>query len=561
VASGQVRRFLSHEVARTGGASGGWSRGRAWLLAGVIAAVAAVAFIPSLDNEPVLDDAVLLGDPALTDPARWGELPFRGLFSGARSFGGYYRPLTVLSLALQRWEPGSPVRGLHWVNLLLHATVSAGCFLVLRRVLPGRDWAFLAAALIFAVHPVHVDTVDPISGRGDLLAAGLLLGAWVSFHRRWEGDVRRWMLAVGLTLFAGALLAKESAAVFPVLALAGAWASTPGSRAWRGRAGDYGWMLVILASYLALRTAVLGGLVERGLPDPVDNPLVGAGPAGRAVDLGVTWWNAARLLVLPWRLSPDYSTGALGAAGAGALAAAAAGWGLALLLAWVWLASARRDGAVFLGLSILLIAYLPVANLLLTAPVLLAERLLYVPSLGFAVLVGCGLARLRRPSPVAASAALAVLTLALGARTWSHHRDYRNDLAVWECATSATRGSAKAWYNLGNARMRLGDEPAAAAAFQQAVETMPELAIAWSNLGIALGRAGDPAAAEGALRRALSVDPGLAQAHAGLGSIALRRGDLAAARRHLRLSLALDPDQPDATALRSLLDGLRPSDP
>jgi len=548
---------------------------RSRLLGGVVIFLAAVAvFLPSLGNGLVLDDAALLEPLSHPDDLRWRDLFTQGLFSDVRPYGGYYRPLTSLSFAAETALGGAAPARRHLTNLLLHAGVSVGAFLLLCRLLVGTGGLAFAAGLLFALHPVHVDAVDPITGRGDLLAAGLLLAAWSVFHRgRTAVEGGRWRLLgpwVAAGLYAAALLAKESAIVLPALVLVGAW-GTGGARRFRDllrRPGDFAPLLGVLLLYLGARTLVLGALIEPGLPDPLDNPLAEAGGLAGWVGVPAVWLRAARVLVWPWPLAPDYSTDSLLLPVSVTDLRVAAGWALALgaALAWAWTArrmwrdpARRRRGASFLGLSILLIPFLPAANLLFVAPVLFAERLLYLPVLGFTLLLAAAGARLleavtqERMRRTLSGAVLVAVAAACAGLTLAHHAAYADDLAVWSQATKVVPGNAKAWYNLGNAWMRRSRFRAAAEAYLQSVERRPELAIGWSNLGVARAREGDGPGATEAFERALSLDAGLVQAHAGLSSQALRRGDIEAARRHLTSALLLDPEGPDAATIRALL--------
>ena len=318
----------------------GASRRSGLLGALVIAAAGFLLHLPSLDHAPVLDDATLLSDAAAAESA--GELFGRGLFGGVRGYGGYYRPLTALSFRAEA-ALGVGLRGAHVTNALLHALVAVAAFVLLRRLLGGLFVPF-ASALLFAVHPVHVDAVDPVTGRGDLLAAAFLLLAWVAFHVRRQGAPGGAIaLAVSALLFAAGLLSKESAAVLPALVVAGEWVARRGQRkAMARRPGDYAVLLAVVAVYLALRTAILGGLIEPGLPDRLDNPLAGAGLAARMGTAPVAWLEMARLLLWPWPFSPDYSGGALELPSGPLDPRVLGGWVLALTLLGAWLWTGRR---------------------------------------------------------------------------------------------------------------------------------------------------------------------------------------------------------------------------
>jgi tetratricopeptide (TPR) repeat protein len=549
--------------------------GRIWerpaTLTTLVCAVAVGVMLPSLTHQPVLDDAALLSPAALPGAGDLAAHFGRGLFGGVRPYGGYYRPLTTLSLAWGRDLFGGGQRAQHAVNIGLHAAVAASAFLLLRRLLQGvvekPVQVACAAALLFATHPVAVDAVDPVTGRGDLLAALLLLLAWDRFEARRRGAGSLLALVGGAACFAGALAAKETAVVLPLLLLCGGVAEPHAARRVRW-APDLVLLLAILAAYLGIRTAVLGGWMEPGLPDPLDNPAAGVGTVARLAAASTAWLQAAVVLVWPSVLSPDYSGEALRPALALGDPRALAGLGVAVLLAVGWVAATRRGGGAAIAIPLLVLPYLPGANLFFAAPILFAVRLLYLPLLGFALLVVSAVAFLlgrfpgTRPGRGWAGAVLLGVGVAtLSSVTLALHPYYRDDLTVWDRATQVGPQNAKAWYNLGNAWMRRGEAGNASAAYERSVGLRPGLGIAWANLGAARAASGDLASGEAAFRRALEVDPSLAQPHAALGALAAARGEIVEARRHLRTALVLDPALPDAGRIRALLATLDAGSP
>ena len=537
----------------------------------LVCAVAAAVMLPSLTHGPVLDDAALLAPSALPPAGNLAAHFDRGLFGGVRSYGGYYRPLTTLTLAWDRDLLGGTQRTHHAVNIALHAAVAAAAFHLLRRLLVGvvasPAGLACAAALLFAVHPVALDAVDPVTGRGDLLAALLLLLAWGRLDARRRGEGSALALLGGAACFAGALAAKETAVVLPLLVVCGGLAGRGAARRVRWRP-DLVLLLAILVGYLGIRTVVLGGWLEPALPDPLDNPAAGSGSLVRLAAASTAWLEAARILLWPSALSPDYSGEALAPALTFGDPRALAGAGVALLLMVGWIAAVRRGGGAAIAIPLLVVPYLPAANLLFAAPNLFAGRLLYLPLLGFTLLAVSVVTSLLAQLPGlgagrrwAGPGLLAAGVVLLASATLMLHTHYRDDLAVWQRATEIGPGNAKAWYNLGNAWMRRGEAGKAGTAFERAVTLRPGLGIAWANLGAARASAGDLDGAEAAFLRALAADPGLAQPHAALGALAAARGETLAARRHLRTALVLDPDLADAGRVRQLLAALEAAGP
>ncbi len=141
----------------------------------LLLAVTMLVFGNTLLNSFTLDDGVyILSNSAVTGPS------VRGLFEPDKT-NHIFRPVTFATFALNWAVGGAQPFGYHLLNLLLHAAVILLLYLVLRTLLeplPRAATAALAAAWLFAVHPIHTEAVASIVGRSELLAAGFLLVAW-----------------------------------------------------------------------------------------------------------------------------------------------------------------------------------------------------------------------------------------------------------------------------------------------------------------------------------------------------------------------------------------------
>jgi hypothetical protein len=516
--------------------------------------VALLIFVPTLGHDFVWDDrSILMPNRALGDWSRLGENLTSEFFRESQEPGAfdYWRPLVVLSHMVERSLFGDRPSGYHAVNVLLHAATSLLVFLLGLRAL-GRPLPALAAGLLFAVHPVHVEVVAWVSGRSDLLVGLFLaLALWADWQWARTGR-RRWQL-VTLVGFAAALFAKESAAVFPALVAArifllGPPGETPRAtitRALRGALPS----LALLGAFLLLRY----GLLDVVPPESV------AGPAHRLA-LFWTWWSAlwlyARLLVWPAELSIVHELPLASAPWSWTLAG-----GLAVLAVALWGAFRLRrtaPGASF-GLLLLLVGMAPLTNFLLPitshrdAVFPVAERFLYAPSIGFCLFLAwlflqalpralaraggggrdrAGGARLRRAIPPA------LLGLVLLAGLWAsalRASDWKDETTLFAATLRKSPRSAMANLNYGTAVMDLArSEPSAdkrRALMHRALEHL-ERAVALApsnyrghydlaNLYQALGR---PEAAEASFREALRLYPELFQAMVNLGSILAQTG-------------------------------------
>lgn len=163
-------------------------------------------------NEFVWDDPIVLGQQ-LHVFHTFGDIFFPP--QHIPQFGQlYYRPLIILSYVFDRWMWGDTPFGFHFPVILFHALNSGLVFLVGRRLLGSLKGATLAAlggAILFATHPIHTESVYWMAGRSDTLAALLLLPALLAYLT-WKHDrSRRLYLVLAALLFLIGCFAKESA--------------------------------------------------------------------------------------------------------------------------------------------------------------------------------------------------------------------------------------------------------------------------------------------------------------------------------------------------------------
>ncbi|HSR42951.1 MAG TPA: hypothetical protein VLL48_12280, partial [Longimicrobiales bacterium] len=422
----------------------------------VVAVLAASVYVNALSNGFARDDPTVVEGRELVREGRVAEAFRAPWWPGPEVPGaGLYRPLSLGSLAAQWRVFGGAPAGFHAVSALLHTAVSVGLFAFLLVFLPPA--AAGAGATVFAVHPVHVEAVANVVGQAELLAALLVLaclGAYLRAGRLSPGPGRAagWV-AVGALYFL-ALLSKEGAVATPGLVLlvgaaeaargpdeelrpraAGPGPARTSSGSWarvRRRVLDelplYALLASVLGAYLAVRVEVLGTV--RG--ELVAPSLLGLGAAERICAALALWPEYLRLLLFPLDLAADYGPGVLYPAtgvDAGVVAGALIlGTLVAATIAGLGLRPGtgedRRGAAVrpvtALGAGWLVMALLPVSHLFFPTGVLLAERMLYLPSVGLALVVSDAVRASDALSPgvrrglLAAGAALVV---ALAART------------------------------------------------------------------------------------------------------------------------------------------------
>jgi len=344
-------------------------------LYGAVAVVAVLVYLGTLWNQFALDDNQIVAYNALVRRLSGVWRAFASPYWPREIGGGMYRPLALASYAFD-WQLGGAAWWFHAVNVAWHAGASVAVAWLARRW--SGDLAALAAGLVFAVHPVHVEAVANIVGRAELMAA---LFAILSVYAALAHD-RLWWSAAAL---AAGLLSKENAVVAPAL-IAWGWMMEMVPRPSRRRMVAYVATWVALGTvYVVARSSVLGHeLVGRAAP-----VFFGASPVAVRLTAVAAFADVARLLVFPLMLRADYSpaertlvTTPLDPRFALGLLCVAA-WAALLWLAW---RRGRRLEAF--GLGWIAIAFFPVSNLAVQVGVLVAERALYLPSVGLAWAAG-----------------------------------------------------------------------------------------------------------------------------------------------------------------------------
>jgi hypothetical protein len=344
---------------------------------GTLLALAAASLLPSLFAPFVADDYfhVEVASRLSGALARGWVLPIDSGGTWWTPHGlsvQYFRPLVVVSFAIDRLAYGARAAGYHLTNLLLHAVATLLAWAIGRRVL-GAGFAAWAAAALFAIHPCHVQAVGWISGRTDVLAALLYMAALLLYlESRERPRAGAPLVGLSLSVFFLALLAKEVAITFPAVVLAHN-VLRPKGEPLRRRLVVPALATGVAGLYLALRVAVLGGFHAPPTPfayhvgDPgllrhlVTAPLLYLGDFTLFVP-------ADPMVTVPfWKAHP-------------VLLALFAG----VVIATFWRTLRRVPGRNLMvwGLGWMGVTLLPVATLTV------GEHFLYLPSLGYCILVG-----------------------------------------------------------------------------------------------------------------------------------------------------------------------------
>lgn len=536
--------------ASSGASSPPFARGRNrdLLVAAVLALVTFLIFANSIGNGFVYDDiAAIEKNERLDHPGDLGTFFTTGYWSDGR--GALYRPLTLLSFAWDRALFGPGPLGVHLVNVLANALLAAAVFALLR-ALTGKVAVAALAALLFAIHPVHTEVVANGVGRAEIMSALFLaLAGWIHF-RIATGAVSGSGLAARLSPFAPpvfyliALGFKESAAVLPVLLYLGEWLVLEHGRLPRGSAvvGRFIAYLPPLVLFLLLRGMVVGN----ALPE-VQEVMAGLEPAGRVLFGLASVLSYAGQLAVPWTLCAEYSDylKPLPSTPDNPLVAGALVAVVATVFLAVWLVR-RKEWIPLFGLAWFLAAILPVSNILFPIGTVRGDRLLFVPSLGFTVVLAWAILRLDAWKREAAAAVLVVVLGFYGWRTVTRNAEWKSQETLWTADIAKNPGTPVGWAFIGDIQRDRGNRAEAEAAYRRSFELRDRLGFypeSHNNYARLLSDRGAVAEAKRQYRLVLADDPAQFTALCNLGEIQLHADSTRAeAITLLRRATVVKPD-------------------
>ena len=517
-----------------------------------LAALAAgVAFANSLGNDFAYDDRLIVaGNEEIhsleTLPGTFTK-PYWPIAQGREL--GLWRPVATWAYGLQ-WAlwGGSPL-GFHLVNVLLNCLASALVVLLLAELLPVS--AALPAGLVFAVHPVHAEAVANVVGMAELLCAALYLCACLVVARcRGRMGAGRLLLMGGL--FLAALLTKESAATLPgAVLLVDAAGRNLRIGQFRGYLAERRLLYVVFGVVIALvfagRVVVLGGVADPY--PPMGAEMLTSGEVPRIWTVMATWPEVFRLLFLPLDLSADYTP---------RVVPIAFGWttrnvcglllGLGTLVVAGWCCTRGRvsrrghaPAAVGFGVLWFVVTMLPASNLVVLTGVLLAERTLYLPSVGFAAGLGWMLAQLHCERPRTGAVVGAMVLALLCGRTIARNPTWKDNASVFATLLRERPESGRAQWVLGDMYMEVGDHARGLAAYRRAIGMVGESYTLLAEVGRRLMAAGFDPGAEHLLRRAWRQRPEFGLAPSLLTVLYDRQQRWELAEETARAALAVEP--------------------
>lgn len=496
-------------------------------------ALAVLPFLKMLRADFVWDDVFLVVDNPAVRELTWRSVA--GIFTQAHM--GLYSPVVFLSFAVEHFFFKLDPSACHAGNLALHALNVLAVYACARLLGAGRGAAWAVSAL-FAVHPVHVESVAWVSERKDLLYGVFYwasLSAYILFIRH---SLKRFY-AVSVLCFILSMLSKPMAVTLPLILVA--YEGVYGKLSFKSAARSAPFFILALALGIFTVSAFRG-------EDTIRPALFAGDPFKLAAYCPLFYLSK---IVWPAHLSALYPDPVTQAAGRAFYELSP--W-LALGALAVFFAVGRKRPAVLFGGLFFLISLIPVLQIVPVGNAFVADRYVYVALFGFLFMFTGLLNGLERRPARARLILYGLVGILAVAGAWKS-RDrcevWKNDVSLWTSVVATNDGIPLGHYNLGNAYHLRGQLDEALASYRRALALNPAHRDALHNSGVVLGMMGRPGEAIPVFTRLIEIDPGYLDAYFNRAQAYAMLGDRSKAADDARRVLKRRPDDASARELLS----------
>ncbi|MFL6214853.1 MAG: tetratricopeptide repeat protein [Blastocatellia bacterium] len=526
---------------------------REWLLVGGVLLITAFAFFNSLDGQFVYDDRLqVVRNPTIKSLANIPRMFVQSVWqflneTDQAAAGPYYRPLFNIALIVSYALFGLQTFGWHLVSLLTHLAVVFLVYWLARQWGLSRETG-LAAALLFGLHPAHSESVAWIAALPDPMAAVFILAALLLYERHYHGQRKsKAALGASIALAFAAMLSKEVAVMLAVFLfvreLLDRKSDQTVSNALTQAAKRTAPYFALIVIYLALRYVALGFLRQ----DDATSAHVSQFEVLLTIPSVLLAY--ARMLFAPYPLAIVYNNTYVQSAADPRFWSAALGVA-AIIIAAAWLVRGSMVGRRALAFTVIFI--LPVLNLKAFRPQesLLHDRYLYLPSIGFCLLIAMALtwlaARVAERRQQVFAAATAVVALVLFVLTFSQNLTWQSEAAMTEHALRVTPNWPFMHNYIGAYAFEQSRYSDAERAYLDALNDDPNFYDALSNLGDVYRVQGKLPESEQMYLRAIAAGAPYADTHYNLGVVYTSEGRLADAEQSLQKAVDIQPSKADA---------------
>jgi tetratricopeptide (TPR) repeat protein len=473
---------------------------KALLSVALIALAGLLAYGNSLKGAFLWDDLTLVqNNPFIKD---WSYLPqifTHGIKTGAGEVTNFYRPSQIFVYLINYSLGQLNVFGYHLTNVLVHILVALSLYGFVRLLFEDEALSRLTA-LLFVVHPVHTEAVSYISGLADPLAALFMLVCLYMYVRNLTAKTTVFSVAM-VASYVLALLSRENSLIVPLLL--GVYHA-----AFKERFSQKQFILLVSVAvgYMVWRGILFGGLLAQEVSYP---------PLGQRIPgFFVALVEYLRLLVVPFGLHMEYGGFLFDFTEPRVFI----GVFLFCALGGYALWNRRRNRFIFFSMMWFFMALLPSSNLV-PVNAYMAEHWLYLPSMGFFLIVAWGLTALLKDKRLRMAAIMLIpgLLIFYSGLTWRQNAYWQEPVAFYRRMLQLAPHSSKLYNNLAMAYHEAGKDEELVTLLQNAVEIEDKNAEAFNNLGNAYKMVGKYDEAMRAYERAVELNPRYAGAYYNLG--------------------------------------------
>jgi protein O-mannosyl-transferase len=488
------------------------------------------------------DNSQIVGNPWIRDIRNIPTIFFKGVwsFQSGLSTSNYYRPLMHIVYMLNYHLFGLNPWGFHLVNILFHCGASVLVFLIIRRLLnermPAASPVYLSpaflAAILFATHPIHTEAVTWIAGLPDVSFTFfylLSLYFYISFR---DGAKGGYLLSI--FSFSVATLFKEPALTLPIMLIAYDHLVKKSDETILDGIKRYIPYAVVSGVYLLVRYYVLRSFVptESYLGLSTYQLIINVFPLFREYLTSLLWPSNLNFWHTFHPISSLFEANGMISVFVTAIYFVVAA------------AAYRRNKTVFFGLSLIVVPLLPAFYIKAIGGKPFAERYLYLPSVGFVLLLAVFLSWIKEKLPrgvISITIAVLVIVGLYAVGTIKRNNAWKNNFTFWSDTVMKSPDSAIAHNELG---LVYGSKAVdrAISEFQAALQLNPDYAEAHNNLGLAYGAKGQFDRAISEFQAALLVNPNLVEAHNNLGMAYGTKGQFDRAISEFQTALRINPE-------------------
>lgn len=474
----------------------------------------------SLNGAFIWDDTGLIKDNVYIK--NWSGLSqvfTKNIWAGIGDISAVYRPLQMVTYIADHSLWKLDARGYHLTNILLHLSAALALYWFIN-VLFNSQILALFSSLLFIAHPVHVEAVSYISGRADPLVTIFILISFV-FYLKFLQAKRKADWVVALLSFIFALLSREIALIFPVLVILYHYAFKK-----KFEIKQFWPLLGIAGIYIALRLIFMNTVLY---DIPVETTFI-----QRLPGFLVAITNYTRILFWPSNLHMEYGNILFSFLAPKAIA----GFGIILLLLICALRSKDSNRLVFFSIFWFILALLPVSNLY---PInsYMAEHWLYLPSIGFFIILGKLFTSMYEKDKFRfiALGLLICLVSIYSCLTIKQNSYWRSESSFYKRTLKYAPWSSRAHNNLGLFYSKSGNKNEALKEYFKAIEFNPGFAYAYRNLGDVYCDIGNSAQGIKMYLKAIQINPRYAEAYNNIGNTYISLGRNAEGVRYCQLAL------------------------